>query len=409
MKEPSYDARGAALRSFIVELTLALCRERTVNYDPRDFPQSGPDGMPAPGMESRVTRILSKYLDEWKIPHALHARTRDRDNLLARLGKGEPGYRKLFLLLHTDTVPSGDPEAWRFDPFEPFEKHGRLYGRGVLDNKGPLASTFAAFRLLKEDESEIPGEVVFAAVADEEVGVGDGIDYLIVQGLVDATDAIVPDVAGEMKEINVAEKGRLLLKLHAKGKQAHAMDPSKGVNAIHAAAHFLTRLESHRFRFDPHPLLGGPTVNTGLIRGGSAPNSVPSDCECTFDIRYVPSQTAGGIQAELEALAAQAAPDGSRLSFEAVQNALPAEVPPDAPIVRLIQRIAPEARPVGSGGGTFAKPLVHAGIQAVGWAPGHEATYHEPNEEIEVDQLVTFAGRMAQLAREIASLRLEQP
>ena len=61
---------------------------------------------------------------------------------------------------------------------------------------------------------------------------------------------------------------------------------------------------------------------------------------------------------------------------------------------------------VGSGGGTFANPLVQAGIQAVGWAPGNEETYHEPNEEIEVSQLTAFAGRLANLAFEICSTRV---
>jgi len=105
-------------------------------------------------------------------------------------------------------------------------------------------------------------------------------------------------------------------------------------------------------------------------------------------------------------LAAQVDMPGCRFTLETVQNALPCEVPPDAPIVRLIQQVAPDARPMGSGGGTFAKPLVRAGIQAVGWAPGHEATYHQANEEIEVAQLVTFAGRMTALARSIASMRV---
>ena len=58
---------------------------------------------------------------------------------------------------------------------------------------------------------------------------------------------------------------------------------------------------------------------------------------------------------------------------------------------------------VGSGGGTFAKDLVRMGIEAVGWSCGDEATYHQPNEEIEVEQLVTFAGRLANLAFEIAN------
>ena len=94
---------------------------------------------------------------------------------------------------------------------------------------------------------------------------------------------------------------------------------------------------------------------------------------------------------------------GASFDVEIFQTSLPCEVAPDAPIVKRILRHAPDAKVVGSGGGTFAKDLVLMGVDAVGWSPGDEATYHQPNEEIEVEQLVTFAGRLANLAMEIAN------
>jgi succinyl-diaminopimelate desuccinylase len=314
----------------------------------------------------------------------------------------------MLVLLHTDTVPSGAPSDWKFPPFEPFEKEGNLYGRGVLDDKGPLASAFAALRILKAHEDAIKGSFTFGAVGDEEVGVGVGLPFLIEEGLIRCTDAVIPDIAGNMKEINVAEKGRVLLKVRARGRQAHAMEPARGVNAIHAMARFLVALETASLRHERHPILGGPTINTGLIRGGAAPNAVPADCEATLDIRYVPGQTAEGIRAEVQAIADAAVAGtsgipGASIAVEIQQKALPCEVSPEAPIVRRILRHAPDAKVVGSGGGTFAKDLVLMGVDAVGWAPGDEATYHQPNEEIEVDQLVTFAGRLASLALEIAN------
>ena len=159
----------------------------------------------------------------------------------------------------------------------------------------------------------------------------------------------------------------------------------------------------HELRHAPHPILGGPTVNTGLIRGGIAPNAVAADCEVTLDIRFVPSQSAEGVRQEIESLAHAVRMPGASFEVEIFQTALPCEVSPEAPIVRRILKHAPDAKVVGSGGGTFAKPLVLAGIQAVGWAPGNEATYHEPNEEIEIDQLTVYAGRLANLAFDICS------
>jgi succinyl-diaminopimelate desuccinylase len=283
--------------------------------------------------------------------------------------------------------------------------HGKLYGRGVLDDKGPLASAFAALLILKKYEQSVNGEFIFGAVGDEEVGIGAGIEYLLEQGLIDCTDAIIPDIAGEMHEINVAEKGRVLLKVKAHGKQAHAMNPAKGVNAIHAIARFLLQLEQLSLSHEPHPILGGPTINTGLIVGGIAANAVAADCEATLDIRYVPSQTPEGIRDEIQDLANSIALPGASFSVTIFKSSPPCEVSPEAAIVNLILKHAPDAKIVGSGGGTFANPLVQSGIEAVGWAPGNEETYHEPNEEIEVSQLTTFAGRLANLALEICSMR----
>jgi acetylornithine deacetylase/succinyl-diaminopimelate desuccinylase-like protein len=406
LPDPSEIQRDAeSMRTFIVDLTLRICRERTVDYFVQDFPGDGPDGMKSPGEEGKVVAILEKELAAQSIPYTTHAKVAGRENLLARVGKARPGYRKLMVLLHTDVVPSGAPSAWKFAPFEPFEKAGKLYGRGVLDDKGPLASAFATLLILKKHEQFVDGEFIFGAVADEEVGIGVGIEHLLEQKLIDCTDAIIPDIAGDMLEINVAEKGRVLLKVRALGKQAHAMNPAKGVNAIHAMSRFLLALEGLSLRHQTHAILGGPTINTGLIVGGMAPNAVAADCEVTLDIRYVPSQTPAGIRDEIQALADSVKMPGASFSVEIFKSSLPCEVSPEAPIVKLILKHAPDAKVVGSGGGTFANPLVQTGIQAVGWAPGNEETYHEPNEEIEISQLTTFAGRLANLALEICSMR----
>ena len=399
-----------ALRPFIVDLALRVARERTVNYRVEDFPGGGPDGMTSPGQESKVTTILREECRRLDVPCVTYAKVPGRDSLLATVGRQEPGYRHLLVLLHTDTVPSGAPSDWRFPPFEPFERDGRLYGRGVLDDKGPLAASFAALRIVQERGVSIPGAFTFGAVADEEVGIGVGLPFLIETGRIACTDAVIPDIAGNMKQINVAEKGRVLLRVRTRGRQAHAMEPAKGINALQALARVLLGLETIRLSHRTHPILGGPTINTGLARGGIAPNAVPADGEATLDIRYVPGQTAEGIRSEVQAMAegALGGPGGlpgATAQVDILQDARPCEVSPEAPIVKRLLRHAPGAEVIGSGGGTFAKDLVLMGVDAVGWSAGDEATYHEPNEEIEVEQLVLFAGRLAALAIEIASER----
>ena len=118
-----------------------------------------------------------------------------------------------------------------------------------------------------------------------------------------------------------------------------------------------------------------------LIRGGSAPNHVAAACKVTLDVRYLPSQSIQGLLTEFEELARQVKLPGARISFETILEWRPCEVPEDAPIVGFIREVAPDARVVGIGGGTLAKPLVHAGIDAVGWGPGSQNSYHGADEE----------------------------
>lgn len=393
---------GANQRDFIVDTTLAVVRARTVNYDPTDYPGEGPDGMDMPGHEARVVEILESILDGWGIPHTREGRVPERPALFASIGRKEKGARRLMFLLHTDTVPSGDPDQWRFEPFDPHEKNGKLYGRGVLDNKGPMVATLAAFKILKDHEDQIPGEVIFAALPDEEVQAGYGLNWLLENGKIDCDEAVVPDIAGEMKEINVAEKGRLGLRVKVRGKAAHAMDPSQGVSALYGLSELLLKLERMKMPHKKHRILGRPTLNVGIARGGSAPNAVPDQAEAVVDIRYVPGQSEREITKQVKDLCKDIAAKrkGLRFTVEAQRGAPPIEVAHDAPIVQAILRHAPKADIVGTGGGTFAHALVERGIDAVGWSPGNEKTYHQPNEEIPVKQLTDFAGRLAAIVLE---------
>lgn len=391
--------QGAAMEGFIVDTTIEVCKARTVNYNPIDFPGDGPDQMDMPGHESRVVDILEPILSGWGIDHHREARAPERPSLFASIGQKAPGARRLMFLLHTDTVPSGEQKDWKFPPFETHANKGKLYGRGVLDNKGPMVASLAAFKILKDHEHRIPGEVVFAAIADEEVQAGYGLDWLLDNDKISCDEAIVPDIAGEMKEINVAEKGRVKLRIIVRGKAAHAMQPDKGVSAIYGLAAVLQKLEKMKMPHPKHSILSSPTLNVGIIRGGSAPNAVADRAEVTVDIRYVPGQRPAAIQKQLRELCKQVASKrpGLRFGIELDDSALPIAVKPEAPLVQAILRHVPEAKIVGTGGGTFAHPLVERGIHAVGWSPGNERTYHQPNEEIPIKQLTTFAGRLAAL------------
>lgn len=391
-------------RRWLLELLADLVAQRTVNAGRERLPEC--PGQEVPGEETRVVDVLRPRLAALGIPTEVHALHPRRANLLATLGEGG---RCLAVGLHSDVVPPGD--GWATDPWVATERDGRLYGRGVLDDKGPIAAAATAMKLLLDAGVALSGRLQLAVIAGEEhhePGEPDpGIGFLLARGLLVPDLCVVPDIGENLRGIDVAEKGRCVVEVTAVGRQAHGSTPERGENAVYHAARIIGLIERATLPHEEHPVLGHPTINLGLIRGGAAANIVPGECRFTLDVRYVPGMSAAGVVAFLEGLAAQA---GGRFTFAVASDAPPHAVPADHPLVRAIQRCAAPVlgetpQPFGMGGGTFAKSFNLGGIPAVGWGPGDDAAFHVADEYVPVEQLVDFAELLALLAVDLLGAR----
>jgi acetylornithine deacetylase/succinyl-diaminopimelate desuccinylase family protein len=403
-----FDAHRAEIRQRIVDLTLEMVRQPTVNVVPAKMAEH--PYLKIRGEEWRVADVVTRELTKAGVRFESHSRQEGRPNVIGHVGSNASG-KRLLVAAHMDVVPSGPKEDWKqlTDPFAAVEKDGNLYGRGVIDNKGPLASALTGALMLKEvlGDAALAGELQIAALADEEATGPDGIDYgvgyLLDEKLLDATFAIIPDIGDHMQKIDIAEKGGGVMKVTAKGVQAHGSTPERGVNAIHKMARLLAKLEAFPFVFEPHPVLGGPTLNIGEINGGAAPNIVPGSCTISIDLRLVPGQTMEQVKAQIEALAAPIADD---FVVQIADARVAHAIDPDNPLVKAVQAntkaalgFTPEV--MGMGGVTFAKWLNLNGIQAIGWGPGDDNAFHVADEWVPVEELVDFSLLIALTALDL--------
>ncbi|MBN2281581.1 MAG: M20 family metallopeptidase [Candidatus Marinimicrobia bacterium] len=378
----------------VVALTSRLVKEKTVNVVSAKLPEH--PYLKFRGEEYRCGNIVKEFLNNANIPYQEFARMEGRPNIIGTLGKNESG-KRLLMPGHMDIVPAGD--GWDTDPFETYEKDGKLFGRGTLDDKGPLASILVAGKIMKELglADELKGQLMLAALSDEEAEDPDGIDYgigyLLEENLIDPTYSIIPDIGENMVNIDIAEKGRTVFKIIARGKQAHGSTPERGVNAVYMMARLVKEIEKMKFDYTPHPVLGHPTLNLGEINGGAAPNIVPGSCEITLDIRTVPGMTREKVIQQLTNLTqkVQGEFEVSVMSWNE-----PHAIDPKNEVVDAIQKNAREVlgfepQCFGMGGGTYAKTLNVAGVTSVGWGPGDDEMFHVANEFVDIKQLVDFA------------------
>jgi len=390
-----FEKHQSEIRTRVVDLVTEMVRQKTINVVSEKLPEF--PFLKMRGEEYRVAEIVTRELEKSGIAYEIFARMEGRPNVISKLGQGKSG-QCLLMPAHMDIVPAG--EGWDTDPFEVVERDGKLFGRGTLDNKGPLVSILIAAEILKKlgIDQQLNGELMVAALSDEEAedpdGINYGIGYLVEENLIHPTLSVVPDIGGNMLEIDVAEKGRTVIKITAIGKQAHGSTPEKGINAVFMMAKFVNELAKMQFKYEVHPVLGHPTLNLGEIHGGVASNIVPGTCYIYIDIRAVPGQTEEILLGQIQDCIINV-PKG-KFKVEIVSTNQPHSISPDVELVKKIQSNAKEflklePKAIGQGGGTYAKTLCLNGIAAVGWGPGDDNAFHVANEYVEIKQLIDFA------------------
>jgi len=358
-----------------------------------------------PGDECRAAEVLKAFCEAESIPYTTHEKVPGRTNLVARIGQGGP---RVLVPIHFDTVPAGD--GWETDPFDLVDRDGRLIGRGVKDNKGPMAAMMVAAQWLKAHEADLKGTLLFVGAADEEAGSTLGMAYLLDVCGLEAEMAIVPDAGSLMREIDVGEKGALFLKVTAVGRQAHGSRPEAGVSAVWPVVDFLNRIRTWRPAAEPSDLFTPPTLNVGAVHGGTVANMVPGRCEALVDIRFLPGTDGEVVLGQVRKTVAEieAASPGVRMGVEVLSLQAATLVASDHPMTEVLERrieAVTGRRPArqGQSGATVAKFLILKGIPAIGFACGPEGVEHQAGEWITMNDLTQFAEVMIGVVTDLLS------
>lgn len=296
---------------------------------------------------------------------------RHEDNVAFAIGDGDD---TLLLNSHLDVVPPSEDHP--HDPFEPVETDGVLYGRGSVDAKASgAAMTTALLALAEEGWSPRDGRLVVGLTTYEESGgKQNGLQELRPQ-----LPPLSAAVVGEPTTLRpcVAQKGLLILKIHAHGTAAHAGRPHLGENAVPVAMTAIRQLEEMSLeREDPH--LGAPTKTVTTIDGGDAHNVVPEHCVFTVDLRTTPAYTHDEIVEKV-----RAAVDAEVEVYS--DRLVPCSTPEDARIVRAARTARPDADPFGSP--TSSDWVFLHDVPAVKMGPGQSARSHTPEERIDVAEV----------------------
>lgn len=111
--------------------------------------------------------IRSALEEVMELSRTLGFETKNCDGYAASVQFGE-GDKEIGILSHIDVVPPGN--GWSRSPFEPVIENGRIYGRGAIDDKGPMVAALYAMKAVKESGLTIKNRVNHIIGCDEETG-----------------------------------------------------------------------------------------------------------------------------------------------------------------------------------------------------------------------------------------------
>ncbi|HEU4744943.1 MAG TPA: YgeY family selenium metabolism-linked hydrolase [Anaerolineales bacterium] len=356
-----------------------------------------------PSFESKIGAVGERIQGEMNKLAYDEVRFDKMGNTIGRIGNGK---RVIVFDTHVDTVGIGDPMAWSWDPFEGKVENGILYARGACDEKNSTPGMVYGLAIAR-DLGLLDGWTAYCFCNMEEE-----CDGIAPNTFVEVDPKVKPDfvVIGEPTKMQVyrGHKGRLEMKVTAKGKSAHAASNHLGDNAIYKLLPVIAGIRDLEPQLGDHPFLGhGKITVSDLHVKTPSINAVPDEAVIYIDRRMTFGETKEQVKAQVDALV----PDEFRDTVKVeelfydepsytgfvfpVDKYFPAwALEEDHPLVQAGQQARKEIGlpDAPSGKWNFSTNGIYwagkAGIPSIGFGPGDEETAHTVNDSVPLDDMV---------------------
>ena len=377
-----------------------------------------------------------------------------------------PGQPTLLIYGHYDVQPPDPPDAWVSPPFEPTIRDGRIWARGVADNKGQFVANVLGARSWLETAGELPVNVKVVVEGEEESGSPNFPAFVAAHRELLAADLVyVSD--GQVFEtdqpiVEFGNRGMLYLELvaHGPSRDLHSgnfggVAPNPAWTLVHLLATMFSpdgeilvpsildavrpvtpelRAALDAIPLDEAAALAGigltelappagvpyydrlmirPTMNiAGFTSGYGGPGSktvLPAEARVKMDLRLVPDQDPVAVYQAIRDHVAVHAP-----GVEVVEHGMmePVAVPLDSPLAAPVRR----AVAIGFGAAPVDVPMVGGSLPSAVWpkelgVPALVVPYgnadqqnHSPNENMIVERFFAGIRTSVALLSEMAAL-----
>lgn len=227
-------------------------------------------------------------------------------NFWARRGASAP---LVVFAGHTDVVPTGPRDQWRFDPFAAEIADDLLYGRGAADMKSSLAAFVTGIEAFVAARPDFRGSIGVLITSDEEGPAADGT-VRVVETLTGRGEHMDYCIVGEPSSgdrlgdtIKNGRRGSLSGSLRVYGVQGHVAYPQWADNPIHRCAPALHALSETRWdegndHFPPS------TFQVSSIHAGTgdAGNVIPGEARIELNLRFGTASTPDALKQRIESI-----------------------------------------------------------------------------------------------------------